>query len=99
MSFQPKYMKFGNTCHISESCDIVTQPNLAITPSQMAKLVDDGIPVSSSMLSGVFNDGVSNPSWDLPIDQMRGVDVAQVWNYQKDARSLITSKVSVKNVE
>lgn len=97
MSFQCKYRKFGTVCRISSECDIITRPNLAITPSQMAKLVDDGIPVSSSMLSGAFNDGVQNPSWDLPIDQRRGVDVAQVWNVQRDARRAITSKVVTKN--
>lgn len=92
-------MTFGKVCRISNECDIITRPNLAITPSQMAKLVDDGIPVSSSMLSGMFNDGVQNPSWDLPIDQKRGVDVAQIWNATKDARNNITSKVSVKHGE
>lgn len=42
-------------------------------------------------------DGVNNPSWDLPIDQKRGVDVAEVWQAQRTARKVITSKVVVKN--
>lgn len=96
MSFQKKYLTFGRTCSISSNVVIPVQPNLAITPSQMAVLVDDGIPVSSSLLSGSFNDGVSNPSWDIPIDLRRGVDVAEVWNAQRSSRNNITSKVTSK---
>lgn len=96
MSFNRKYLTFGNVCTIPNELPIVVQPNLAITPSRMAELVDEGIPVSSSLMSGFFNDGVENPSWDLPIDQRRGVDVAEVWNAQRDARNNITSKVELK---
>lgn len=97
MSFQSKYRTFGKSCSISPVLVIPVLDNLAITPSRMAELVDQGIPVSSSVLGGSFNDGVSNPSWDIPIDQQRGVDIASVWQRQMDARSNITNKVSVKN--
>lgn len=96
MSFNRKYRTFGTVCNVSNELPIVVQPNLAITPSRMAELVDEGIPVSSSFMSGFFTDGVENPSWDLPIDQRRGVDVAEVWNAQRDARNNITSKVELK---
>lgn len=97
MSFQSKYRVFGRSYSPSTHCDIIVQPNLAITPSRMAELVDQGIPVSSSIISGMAFDGVNNPSWDLPIDQKRGVDVAEVWQAQRSARKIITSKVVVKN--
>lgn len=94
MSFQRKYMSFGKICTLSQDLHIPVQDNLAITPSKMAELVDQGIPVSASLLSGVADDGIANPSWDLPIDQRRGVDVAEVWCAQRSARENITSKVS-----
>lgn len=96
MSFQKKYLNNGRSCHIPSKVPIVVQPDLAITPSRMASLVDEGIPVSSSLFSGFFNDGVDNPSWDLPIDQRRGVDVAEVWNAERSARLNITNKFELK---
>lgn len=86
-------MTFGKVCKISSKVDIPVQSNLAITPAKMAELVDSGIPVSSSILGASHFDGVSNPSWDLPIDQIRGVDIAQVWQTQLDSRKSITKNV------
>lgn len=80
----------------SQKCTIPTQENLAITPARMAEMVDNGIPVSSNVLSGNYDDGVPSPAWDIPIDRKRGVDVAEVWNAQKDARKTITSNVVSK---
>lgn len=97
MSFQSKYLVFGHVYTPKSVCTIEVIPNLAITPSKMAELVDQGIPVSSSMLSGMAYDGVDNPSWDIPIDQKRGVDIAEVWQVQKTSRKNITSKVVNKN--
>lgn len=96
MSFNKKYLHFGRSYSPSQNSEIVVQPNLAITPAKMAELVDSGIPVSSSLLSGNFNDGVTNPSWDIPIDERRGVDVAQVWNAQRQSRKNITHNVITK---
>lgn len=96
MSFSLKYRQFGKSCFISKDTIIPVQDNLAITPSRMAELVDQGIPVSSSILSGNYSDGVQNPTWDLPLDLHRGVDVAEVWCAQRTARNNITSKVVLK---
>lgn len=80
----------------SQKCTIPTQENLAITPARMAEMVDNGIPVSSNVLSGNYDDGVPSPAWDIPIDRKRGVDVAEVWQAQKTARKTITSNVVTK---
>lgn len=97
MSFQKKYLTCGKTCKLSDVCAIPTQPNLSITPAKMAELADQGIPVSSALLSVGASDGVSNPDWDMPIDQKRGVDIAQVWEAQRSARKNITSRVTIKS--
>lgn len=96
MSFQSKYCHFGRSCRLDSNLVIPVQDGLAITPSRMAELVEQGIPVSSSVLSAGADDGVSNPSWDIPIDQKRGVDVATVWESQQTSRKHITSKFTVK---
>ncbi|UPW41281.1 hypothetical protein [Sigmofec virus UA08Rod_4411] len=97
MSFNSKYRTFGKVCSLSSSVDIPVIPNLSVTPSQMAEMVSHGIPVSSQILGAPMFDGVSNPSWDLPIDQRRGVDIASVWQAQRESRSNITSKVVNKD--
>lgn len=75
-------------------CEINTQSGLAITPARMAEMVNQGIPVSTDNASGQFYDGIPMPSFDIPIDQKRGVDMAQIWQAQKSARSHISNNFS-----
>ena len=89
-------MTTGKSVSLPVSQSVPTENNLAITPAVMAEMVDRGVPVSSQSLSGSFFDGVENPSWDIPIDLKRGVDVAEVWCAQKSARKNITSHVELK---
>lgn len=93
MAFLKRYMSLGHSVNIPSEQSVPTQPDLAITPAVMAEMVDSGIPVSSQSISGVFDDGVPNPSWDIPIDLKRGVDVAEVWQAQRDARSHVVNGV------
>lgn len=97
MAFLSTYMSTGKCVSLDDKQLIPVQNDLALTPSKMAELVDQGIPVSASQLNGEFFDGVSNPSWDVSIDLKRGVDVAEVWQAQKSARSNITSNVQTKD--
>lgn len=53
--------------------------NLVVTPAQMQKMTEKGIPISAQNLSMTPQDGQPNPSWDLPLDQLRGIDPAQMW--------------------
>lgn len=72
------------SCHYCEN-DEKVQSGLSVTPSEMMKLAERGIPVSSQSLSS-FYDGESNPSWDLPLEQRRGIDMAALWQEGKDIR-------------
>lgn len=76
---------FGKTVSYKRAkSDVTVQPGLAMTPSQMQRLSERGIPVSSQNLEGMFYDGDARPSWDVPLDQQRGVDVATMWQRRKD---------------
>lgn len=66
--------------------DAVVKDGLVVTPSEMARKVDLGIPVSVST-SDTFYDGDLNPTWDVPLERTRGVDPATLWNEQKNIRS------------
>ena len=77
--------KQARTCHVLDNGFTKVVPGLAVTPSQMARMTAQGIPISSQLAEN-FVDGTSNPSFDIPIEQRRGIDVVQVWEAQKDAR-------------
>lgn len=62
-----------------------TVNGLAVTPSDMHRMVDRGIPVSPAN-DALFFDGTPNVTFDLPIEDARGVDVNDIWNAQQDSR-------------
>lgn len=62
------------------------QPNLAMTPADVADMASKGIPVSTQANGAQYYDGVPEPSLDIPIDQQRGADMADIFNAQMDAR-------------
>ena len=63
-----------------------TQDNLALTPSDVKRCVDNGIPVSVSNAS-MFIEGVENPSTVLPVDELRGVDIVDTWEASRAAKA------------
>lgn len=67
----------------TRDCDKV-QSGLAVTPSQMMEMTNAGVSISSAGLN--YFEGTENPSFDLPLDQRRGIDAADVWNAEKDAK-------------
>ncbi|MDE6089294.1 MAG: hypothetical protein K2G41_01200 [Duncaniella sp.] len=77
--------KSARIAHIIDNGVDKVVPGLSVSPTQMALMAAKGIPISAQM-SESFVDGVSNPSFDIPIEDQRGIDVNAVWNAQKDAR-------------
>mgnify|MGYP001237745068 FL=1 len=59
---------------------------LAQTPAEMARLVEQGIPVNAKNSQLTSNQGVANPSWDIPLERQSGTDIADIWNRQQEAR-------------
>lgn len=64
-----------------------TKPGLAYTPAQMMKLAERGVPISSANIDSHFFDGQVNPAWDIPLERQRGIDVSDIWQAQREARS------------
>lgn len=76
---------FGKPCRTrSLSTDQKVQSGLALTPAQIMQMSERGIPVTTQNLDGMFFDGETRPSWDIPLDQQRGIDVATMWQRRKD---------------
>lgn len=77
---------------------VIVKQNQALTPAQIADYTAKGIAVSSSQ-NLVFDEGVPNPG-PLPLEQRRGIDVADVWNASKTSSKKLKSAIkSVKSSE
>lgn len=75
-------------CHILDDGVQKTVPGLSVTPSQIAKMSEKGIPVSTPTAEQFF-DGTFNPSFDIPIEDRRGTDINDVWTASKEAKARI----------
>lgn len=69
-----------------DNCKVV--PGLAYTPSDMARMSERGISVSS-VNDQLFYDGSPAAKFDVPIELRRGVDVNDAWNASRTARRRI----------
>ncbi|MBR1798297.1 MAG: hypothetical protein IJ761_00145 [Bacteroidales bacterium] len=67
--------------------DVIVQNNLAVTPSDMANMVAQGIPVSPTNLGMTYDEGYSNVDFDIPLDRKRGVDMAMLYEAQQAIKS------------
>lgn len=91
MSFRSKLnQRSHKLCHVDDSTAYLKTSNgLSVTPAEIKRLTQNGIPVSSSAAS-MFCEGVSGSgAFVLPVDERRGVDIADVWNASRDAQQRI----------
>lgn len=80
------FNKFNLCSCIRKEGELCTQPNLAYTTGDMFDLWKRGIPIDNQNVTSNFFDGDKNPSWDVPIERCRGIDIADIWQAQQDAR-------------
>lgn len=64
---------------------------LAISPSDVKRMTEHGI--ASSTVGLNFLEGSENPSYDMPTDALRGIDAAEVWEAEQDARRKLRSNL------
>lgn len=76
------YAKKSASCQ-AQPDELPVYSNLVVTPSQMLKMAEKGIPISSQNTSFQPSDGEKNPSFDLPLDRLRGVDPAAMWEHSQ----------------
>lgn len=76
------------TC-VRHDDDIPVESDLALTPAQMEIMTNNGTPVSTQLIAGNFEDGVPNPSDDMPLVYQRGADIVDAWVASKDAEQKI----------
>ncbi len=71
-------------------CNYVGDPvaqNLSIPPQQMLEMTRQGVAISPQNVNpNSFFDGTEQLSFDVPLDQKRGVDIADMWEYRQTMR-------------
>lgn len=83
-------LSYPRTCSVSrDENDKPVVNGLALTPAQMAELAERGIPISTANAQLAYEDGDRSSSMDVQIEDRRGVDMADVWNAQQDARNRV----------
>lgn len=78
------------TCSVKrDEHDKPVQNGLALTPAQMAEMAERGIPISTANAQLAYEEGDRSNSFDIPVEDKRGVDMADVWVAQQDARKRV----------
>lgn len=72
--------------------DLPVKGDLAVTPAQMARMAENGVAISSQ-IAGSFNDGETNPSFEVPLSQARGLDIVDYWEAEKVARKNVKAHI------
>lgn len=93
-------MKNINIKHFSrprrKEGESVVQNDLSYTPSQMMEMSEKGISVSAQNVNpDMFYDGDTNPSFELGLERLRGVDVADCWQAEQSIKK--KAKNGLKN--
>ena len=81
----------ANGLHVS-SCNrkpgfLATKPGLAYDTGTLHKMWKQGIPINPQNAQQMYDDGNTNPSWEIPLASQRFVDPAEVWQAQQTARA------------
>ena len=72
---------------------------LAYTPSELSSMVENGIPISSQNTALLPEQGMENPTFDIPLERQRGTNIVELWNAQLEARHNVNSYYNKKRKE
>ena len=74
----------------------IVQNDLSYTPSQMMQMAEKGVAISTQNVNpDNFYDGDINSSFELGIDRLRGVDIADCWQAEQSIKK--KAKNGLKN--
>lgn len=65
----------------------IVQNGLALTPADVLRSAESGVPVASLMQASNFSDGHLGSDWNLDLSDRRGIDIGHLYQEQMEARS------------
>ena len=81
---------FRPSVAIARDDEDVVQNNLAVTPSKMLELMNEGIAVSAGNQSLLKSQDVGDSDWTIPVERQRGIDpLADGWTIMMDIKDKI----------
>lgn len=91
----PKSVKFAKC--VRKEYEPEVNGHLAYSLSEINHMVQQGKPISLSNAENMYYDGSEQCTFDLPLDQRRGVDINDMWQHSKDVKKTM-SKLGVSSV-
>jgi hypothetical protein len=78
---------------------LATKPGLAYDTGTLHKMWKQGIPINPQNAQQMYDDGTTNPSWEIPLPSQRFVDPAEVWQAQQTARRKLSHAYRVEKLK
>lgn len=75
-----------NPVDTKHSANCVVKEGLSMSPSDVASMTERGFAVSSQIDESLFYDGDSTDVISVPLERLRGIDIAQAWEASQDAK-------------
>lgn len=93
-----RFQKYGKSNPTFADCkrqkgELRVRHGLSVPPSKMIQMAEQGVSISTTNATQ-FYDGSDNPSFDLPLDVQRGIDVATLWEEQRSIKSKMANNLS-----
>lgn len=63
------------------------QSGLAMTPSQVMKMAEKGLPITTRNLGITYDEGYSQLDFDPPLEHRRGVDIGDLFEARMDSKA------------
>lgn len=76
-------------CKVVDSLELVTKPNLAITPKQVQELTNRGIAVSLPNEKLFLDGSSSGTDWSIDPIFRRDADMCSMWELSRDCQGRI----------
>lgn len=78
----------------NSALDMPVKAGLAITPQQMYEMSKRGVPISSASCD-MATQGEDSPSFEIPVDRLRGADVNMVWEAEQEVKDKVYDKYTI----
>lgn len=80
-----------------ENDETEVQSGLAVTPSQMLEMSQQGIPISPQNLGLGYEEGVSALDFEPPLQYKRGIDMNDLFEARENSKNKIKKAISDKS--